>query len=710
MSPDFTIVSIAIQWANNGDTISRQYAGTAALKSDFTRTGERKLAGMFKDSYNSATRYYKNRFRDTFRQGTIDIMTTGLHVSDLEYLNSPDEDEISVLNNISEDKDHHERIRQVIEDCKRYLVPENEIILGGWPLVDAEVSTISTDMDIVLILTKDCYFVAEYDDSTDRITNYQRVNLEDLEKIEFGPVPGSNLLSSKLSSSSKYVPVISSKKHSKITYCIRLFYVDSNGTSGYFHMLKPTMTRFFNNMVIPIRTTEEEMESLKSIIESFKVALSVKSLNVPIFEGKLEKKRNKNIMFGHGSNLTGFTSNLSGFTMNTLELAKNVGTYSDKNIIKNVGKSAISKFNKFKGKFNYNHSSSNKSSMFNVINPVVINEPKTSSSLSDEQDLSDNEEMSNMNNLCQSYNNDDNISNISSSVFVKGSGSDAASDNLSDDLEDDDDRDMITPTLINADEEICSLPVNINEQLSNEEEISSCDKLISDDDAILESCGIINVGSLPRRMSNERTDSPVISAIRTPVLNEVDDFVLDSIKKAGLKQLRRKASGNSEQHSNEVLTRVDENVLLSYRADDMTRSYSHLEPFNSNNFNMSTSCATLALPASNAMYQNNSSNSSSHADSSSSKSAGMKNSRSEAEMFGSHFSDLIAPSNFMRKDLVMSPLSRIAKGVQSFGQQLRHPGSSPSRRNKIIQTNLDPAAFQELQEKKKLCKSKIIEL
>ncbi|CAB1312432.1 unnamed protein product [Coregonus sp. 'balchen'] len=38
-----------VMWANNGDTISRQYAGTAALKGDFTRTGERKLAGVMKD-------------------------------------------------------------------------------------------------------------------------------------------------------------------------------------------------------------------------------------------------------------------------------------------------------------------------------------------------------------------------------------------------------------------------------------------------------------------------------------------------------------------------------------------------------------------------------------------------------------------------------------------------------------------------------------
>jgi hypothetical protein len=43
-------------WANNGDIISRQYAGTNALKGDYTRTGERKISGMVKDGMNSANR------------------------------------------------------------------------------------------------------------------------------------------------------------------------------------------------------------------------------------------------------------------------------------------------------------------------------------------------------------------------------------------------------------------------------------------------------------------------------------------------------------------------------------------------------------------------------------------------------------------------------------------------------------------------------
>ncbi len=42
-----------------------------SLQGDITRYGERKLAGLMKDGYNSAQRYYMNIFRDTYRQVLI---------------------------------------------------------------------------------------------------------------------------------------------------------------------------------------------------------------------------------------------------------------------------------------------------------------------------------------------------------------------------------------------------------------------------------------------------------------------------------------------------------------------------------------------------------------------------------------------------------------------------------------------------------------
>jgi len=47
---------LSLLWADNGDAISQQYAGTGALKADFTRTGERNLLHAVKDGMKSANR------------------------------------------------------------------------------------------------------------------------------------------------------------------------------------------------------------------------------------------------------------------------------------------------------------------------------------------------------------------------------------------------------------------------------------------------------------------------------------------------------------------------------------------------------------------------------------------------------------------------------------------------------------------------------
>lgn len=83
--PDNTRMVFQSLWANNGDALSRQYAGTNALKGDFTRTGERNLSGLMKDGMNSASRYYLNQFRDAYRQATIDLMT-GERASDPDMI------------------------------------------------------------------------------------------------------------------------------------------------------------------------------------------------------------------------------------------------------------------------------------------------------------------------------------------------------------------------------------------------------------------------------------------------------------------------------------------------------------------------------------------------------------------------------------------------------------------------------------------------
>jgi len=62
-------------WADNADAISRLYAGTPALKGDFTRTGKRTKRGALDDGVNSLTRFYLNNFIDADRQEGMDLLT-----------------------------------------------------------------------------------------------------------------------------------------------------------------------------------------------------------------------------------------------------------------------------------------------------------------------------------------------------------------------------------------------------------------------------------------------------------------------------------------------------------------------------------------------------------------------------------------------------------------------------------------------------------
>ena len=60
-------------WADNADVVSKSYSGTGALKTDFTRTGQRTRAGAFQDLRNSITRYYNNNFADGPKQDGFDV-------------------------------------------------------------------------------------------------------------------------------------------------------------------------------------------------------------------------------------------------------------------------------------------------------------------------------------------------------------------------------------------------------------------------------------------------------------------------------------------------------------------------------------------------------------------------------------------------------------------------------------------------------------
>uniref|UniRef100_A0A8D8BQS8 Phosphatidylinositide phosphatase SAC2 n=1 Tax=Culex pipiens TaxID=7175 RepID=A0A8D8BQS8_CULPI len=278
--PEQLKVPFMIVWANNGDVISRQYAGTNALKGDYTRTGERKISGIMKDGMNSANRYYLARFKDTYRQATIDMML-GNSVS-AESVNALGGqagavDETDALEGC-------EHARMLVEDCRRLLLGTAELPVGAWGLIDADPSTgdpNETEVDTILILTDDSYIVAEYDSHLDKIVRFENVSLDNVTLIELGLFQHSKMF----------------QGPAPAYLCIRLNYT-VDGVDGYFHMFRSPNIRFFNNVAVVIRKTEEITESLAAIVDLFRIALESRGRsNVPLLcGGSLQRRKSRTLL------------------------------------------------------------------------------------------------------------------------------------------------------------------------------------------------------------------------------------------------------------------------------------------------------------------------------------------------------------------------------------------------------------------------------
>ncbi|EFI28328.1 hypothetical protein CC1G_13857 [Coprinopsis cinerea okayama7 len=120
-------------WANNGDAISRAYAGTSALKGDFTRTGKRDLSGMLNDGVNSLARMYTSTFSDWFSQAVIDFLlgcrTKSVFSEFLLRLQTTDPRDLIRLSKIR---------AEAIATATSRVLPEGERLISGWTLFAPE--------------------------------------------------------------------------------------------------------------------------------------------------------------------------------------------------------------------------------------------------------------------------------------------------------------------------------------------------------------------------------------------------------------------------------------------------------------------------------------------------------------------------------------------------------------------------------------------
>ncbi|KAG9637835.1 hypothetical protein KCU64_g14050, partial [Aureobasidium melanogenum] len=169
-------------WADNGDAISRQYAGTAALKGDFTRTRKRNWQGALTDFSLTLNRYYNNIFGDYFLQTCIDFWLGNAGPVVFE------EFETDMMN-----QDYAldmGRIRQsAIETCVRIVLEDSADMISGWTLscpASANTFRALPFEECIVLLTDSALYFCRFDWDTEKVGSFERVELVDIESVNYG--------------------------------------------------------------------------------------------------------------------------------------------------------------------------------------------------------------------------------------------------------------------------------------------------------------------------------------------------------------------------------------------------------------------------------------------------------------------------------------------------------------------------------------------
>ena len=170
-------------WADNGDAISKQYASTAALKGDYTRTSKRNYQGALNDFSLNVSRYYSGIVNDYFSQAVIDYLLG--NVTDLVF-------EEFQANLMSHDPGMSvSKIRQNAIDVSVKIVIEDkaEDLRCGWVvLTPSHPNTLRTLPleEVVLLITNQALYAVRFDWSTEKVNSFERVALESIVGVQRG--------------------------------------------------------------------------------------------------------------------------------------------------------------------------------------------------------------------------------------------------------------------------------------------------------------------------------------------------------------------------------------------------------------------------------------------------------------------------------------------------------------------------------------------
>ncbi|KAL0096044.1 SacI homology domain-containing protein [Phycomyces blakesleeanus] len=172
-------------WANNGDMISRMYAGTSALKGDFTRTGKRNITGMMNDASNSLARMYFNTVKDFWRQATVDFVL-GYHKFEI-FRHVPQATLMSAEPGIER---RWAKIRSdAVEISSEIVIADDEVKISGWTLlspVETQKRNAKKFEEKVVLLTEKAIYVCSYNYNLEKVVQFKRISLDTIIHLQIG--------------------------------------------------------------------------------------------------------------------------------------------------------------------------------------------------------------------------------------------------------------------------------------------------------------------------------------------------------------------------------------------------------------------------------------------------------------------------------------------------------------------------------------------
>ncbi|KAG0135304.1 phosphoinositide phosphatase SAC1 [Tuber indicum] len=172
-----------ILWADNGDAISKQYASTAALKGDFTRTRKRNYRGALTDFGLTLSRFFTNAVSDFFTQAAIDFLLGNVTSKDFEEF----EEEMITADPAVSVKKVRENAVEI--SAKIVVEDENEVVLGGWTFLtpSGEGSGRKPPLrEVVIIVTDRALYRCRFEFGIEKVREFERVELEDIIGVQWG--------------------------------------------------------------------------------------------------------------------------------------------------------------------------------------------------------------------------------------------------------------------------------------------------------------------------------------------------------------------------------------------------------------------------------------------------------------------------------------------------------------------------------------------